>query len=89
MLPTVLEACGLPVPESSEEAGAVHGASMLPTFNDPQAPDPRSTQYFELLGSRSIVADGWKTGTLYKVRIDAGRRRPPSPDVIRTALQAE
>jgi arylsulfatase A-like enzyme len=63
VLPTVLEACGLPVPESSEGAGAVHGASMLPTFNDPQASDPRSTQYFELLGSRSIVADGWKATT--------------------------
>jgi arylsulfatase A-like enzyme len=65
VLPTVLEACGLPVPGSPDGSGptGVHGASMMRSFNDPEAPDPRTTQYFELLGSRSIVADGWKATT--------------------------
>ena len=39
------------------------GASLLPTFADAAAPSPRTTQYFELLGSRSIVHDGWKATT--------------------------
>ncbi|WP_262401628.1 arylsulfatase, partial [Actinomadura sp. CNU-125] len=58
VLPTVLDACGVAPPEDG-----VHGASMLSTFGDPRAPAPRSTQYFEMLGSRAIVADGWKATT--------------------------
>ncbi len=56
VLPTVLDACGVAAPDC-------HGASMVSTFDDPAAPDPRSTQYFEMLGSRAIVADGWKATT--------------------------
>ena len=33
------------------------------TFADAAAPSPRSMQYFEMLGSRSIVDDGWKATT--------------------------
>ena len=39
------------------------GASIRDTFTDATAPAPRSVQYFEMLGSRSIVADGWKATT--------------------------
>jgi arylsulfatase A-like enzyme len=65
VLPTVLEACGVGLPGRGDGAGqhAVDGASLAATFGDPDAPDPRTTQYFELLGSRSIVADGWKATT--------------------------
>jgi arylsulfatase A-like enzyme len=65
VLPTVLEACGVQAPD--EVAGVpqmpIDGASMLTTLNDPSAPDPRSSQYFEMLGSRSMVSDGWKATT--------------------------
>ncbi|WP_216892286.1 arylsulfatase [Nocardia alni] len=57
VLPTVLDACGVPVPDE------VQGASLLSTFTDAQAPAPRSTQYFEMIGSRSIVSDEWKATT--------------------------
>ena len=63
VLPTILDACGVPLPGPDGGHDAVHGASMLPTFTDPHAPDPRNAQYFEMLGSRSIVADGWKATT--------------------------
>jgi arylsulfatase len=42
---------------------------MRATFDDPKAPSPRNTQYFELWGSRSIYHNGWtaigmhRTGT--------------------------
>ncbi|WP_167098061.1 arylsulfatase [Mycobacterium sp. DL592] len=57
VMPTVLEACGI------EQPVGLDGASALATFTDPDAPDPRSTQYFEMLGSRSIVSQGWKATT--------------------------
>ena len=66
VMPTVLDACGVHLPSAaSPEAsdGTVHGASLLPTFTDAAAPAPRSTQYFEVVGSRSIIADGWKATT--------------------------
>src|SRR5262249_9434115 len=41
----------------------IDGASLAPTFSYPGAPAPRSTQYFEMLGSRSIYHQGWKATT--------------------------
>ena len=41
-----------------------------------RAPAPRSTQYFEMLGSRSIVADGWKATTDH---VSQGRGRRGAP----------
>ncbi|HZQ59390.1 MAG TPA: arylsulfatase [Acidimicrobiales bacterium] len=57
VMPTVLEAAGLPVP------GRFDGASLLATFGDAGAPSPRDTQYFEMLGSRSIISGKWKATT--------------------------
>lgn len=65
VLPTVLDACGLTAPESVDGVAQspVQGASLLSTFTDRAAPDPRSVQYFEMLGSRAIFSDGWKATT--------------------------
>jgi len=32
-------------------------------LGDPAAPETRRTQYFEMLGSRSVYHDGWKATT--------------------------
>ncbi|BBY66825.1 arylsulfatase [Mycolicibacterium helvum] len=64
VMPTVLEACAIQPSASAESSeGGMHGASLLRTFHDAAAPEPRSTQYFEVVGSRSIIADGWKATT--------------------------
>lgn len=65
LMPTILDACGVAAPEVVDGIAQmpVHGASMSPTFTDPDAPDPRSVQYFEMVGSRSIIAHGWKAAT--------------------------
>lgn len=65
LVPTVLDACTVDAPEVVDGVtqSRLHGASLLATFADPAAPDPRSVQYFEMLGSRSIFADGWKATT--------------------------
>ncbi len=75
LMPTVLDAVGLPVP------GTFDGASLLPTFADAEAPSPRRTQYFEMLGSRSIVDGRWKavtdhvsTGVVDEERLMVGSR---------------
>jgi arylsulfatase len=63
--PTVLEACGITPPQTVDGVvqQRVDGASLMPTFNNADAPDPRMNQYFEMLGSRSIVSGAWKATT--------------------------
>ncbi|HMD44985.1 MAG TPA: arylsulfatase [Acidimicrobiales bacterium] len=65
LMPTVLEAVGIEPPPMVDGVTQqrIDGASMVPSFSDPEAPDPRQTQYFEMLGSRSIVHRGWKATT--------------------------
>lgn len=65
VLPTVLDACGVSAPEFVDGIAQqpIQGASLLPSFTDPGAPNPRSVQYFEMMGSRAIFADGWKATT--------------------------
>ncbi len=65
LMPTVLAACGVAAPEAVDGVTQqrVDGADIGATFNDPDAPNPRNVQYFEMLGSRSIYADGWKATT--------------------------
>jgi arylsulfatase len=65
LMPTILDACGVASPPVVDGVTQqpFDGASLLATFADRGAPSPRSTQYFELLGSRSIVHDGWKATT--------------------------
>ncbi len=65
LMPTVLEAAGVPVPPvvGGVDQQPVDGASIVSTFTAADAPSPRSTQYFELLGSRSIIDGRWKATT--------------------------
>ena len=41
----------------------MEGVSMLYTFDDAEAEDRHTTQYFELLGGRAIYHEGWWCGT--------------------------
>jgi len=65
LMPTVLEATGIEAPESVDGVSQqrIDGVSLLQTFDDPTAPDPRESQYFEMLGSRSMYHRGWKATT--------------------------
>jgi arylsulfatase len=65
LFPTVLDVTGVEVPERVDGIAQqrVDGASLRATFADADAPGPRGTQYFELLGSRSIVHGRWKGTT--------------------------
>ncbi|MCG6155006.1 arylsulfatase [Rubinisphaera margarita] len=61
VLPTVLEAVGVPMPESVNgvKQKPLSGKSFLASFNDPEF-QGRSSQYFEIVSNRSIYEDGWK-----------------------------
>ncbi|HEY6531209.1 MAG TPA: arylsulfatase [Acidimicrobiales bacterium] len=65
LLPTVLDACGIELPDVVDGyvQDSVDGASLEPSFTDADAPNPRPTQYFEMLGSRSMIHNGWKATT--------------------------
>ena len=65
LFPTVLDVAGVEVPGQVDGVAqqSVDGASLRATFDDADAPGPRDTQYFELLGSRSIVHGRWKATT--------------------------
>jgi arylsulfatase len=66
--PTVLAQAGVAAPATY--AGVpqkpLEGASFAATFTDPQAPNPRATQYFELWGKRAIWHNGWQAMTIHK-----------------------
>nr|WP_269453229.1 arylsulfatase [Yinghuangia sp. ASG 101] len=65
LMPTILDVCGVPAPEVVDGVPQqeVDGRSLTATFDDPDAPAPRETQYFEMLGSRSIIHGDWKATT--------------------------
>jgi arylsulfatase A-like enzyme len=62
MVPTVLEALGIEPPTTIEGVtqSPIEGLSFAHTFNDAAAPDKRITQYFEMMGHRSLYHDGWR-----------------------------
>ena len=66
--PTVLEAAGLPEPKTVNgiTQTPIEGVSMLYSFNDAQAKDRHTKQYFEIFGNRAIYNDGWFAGTIHR-----------------------
>jgi arylsulfatase A-like enzyme len=67
--PTVLEAAGLPEPTSvnGTTQRAMDGVSMMYAFDDANAKDRRTTQYFEMFGNRAIYHDGWVAATRHSI----------------------
>jgi arylsulfatase A-like enzyme len=62
MVPTVLEALKLEPPPAVRGVTQtpIEGVSFASSFDDQQAPTRRHTQYFEMMGHRSIYHDGWR-----------------------------
>jgi arylsulfatase len=66
--PTVLEAAGLPEPRSvnGTEQTPIEGTSLLFAFDDADAPERHTTQYFEMFGNRALYQDGWFARTIHR-----------------------
>jgi arylsulfatase A-like enzyme len=66
---TVLDAAGLPAPTfvHGVQQMPLHGRSMVPSFDDPAAPEYRETQYFEMFVNRGIYHRGWTAVTRHSI----------------------
>jgi arylsulfatase A-like enzyme len=62
MLPTVLDALEIEPPASLRgiTQSPIEGVSFRHTFDDASAASKHVTQYFEMMGHRSIYHDGWR-----------------------------
>jgi arylsulfatase A-like enzyme len=65
IVPTILEATGIKAPDmvNGIKQRPIEGVSMVYTFNQPNAPSTRTTQYFEMAANRGIYHDGWMANT--------------------------
>jgi arylsulfatase A-like enzyme/uncharacterized membrane protein len=59
--PTILEAAGIPEPKVVDgvEQKPMEGTSFLYSFDDAEALERHTVQYFEIVGNRAIYKDGW------------------------------
>ena len=66
--PTVLDILNIEPPKEIDGVSQMdmHGASILQTFNDPEAPPARKTQFYCMRGNRGIYSDGWKAVTIHE-----------------------
>jgi arylsulfatase A-like enzyme len=66
--PTVYEACNVPAPKTVNGIvqDPVEGTSMLYSFNNANAKEQHTTQYFEMFGNRAIYKDGWYARTIHR-----------------------
>jgi arylsulfatase len=60
--PTLLEALGIEAPPvlNGIRQRPLEGVSFAHTFDDAAAPTAKRVQYYEMIGSRALWADGWK-----------------------------
>ncbi len=65
IMPTLLEATGVPAPTSINGVAQkpIEGTSLVYTFDNAKATSKHTTQYFEMFGNRAIYHDGWVAGT--------------------------
>jgi arylsulfatase len=76
VVPTILEACRLPEPKvvNGIPQKPIEGVSMLYTFDNKNAKDRRTTQYFEMFTNRAIYHDGWVACSRFGVPWNTGSR---------------
>jgi arylsulfatase len=81
--PTILEAAGLPEPRvvNGSPQRPMDGVSMVYSFNDADALDRHTTQYFEIFGNRAIYHEGWFARTIHKAPWEPKPRRGLAEDI--------
>jgi arylsulfatase len=65
VVPTIYEILGITPPKvvDGHEQDPMDGVSFAYTFDAPEAPEQKTTQYFEVMGSRGIYHEGWMAST--------------------------
>jgi arylsulfatase len=76
VLPTVLELCGVALPEEVDGIAQMSydGASLAAIVADPTVSDVHTSQYYECWGSRAMYHDGWKAVTNHVNQLTAAER---------------
>jgi arylsulfatase A-like enzyme len=71
LAPTVLDVLGIDAPAEIDgvRQTSLDGVPVTTTFDDPDAPSPRTLQYYEMLGCRALYHDGWKA-VVYHALLD-------------------
>ncbi len=66
--PTVLEIAGLPEPKvvNGVPQTPIEGTSLAYTFNDADAAERHTIQYFEMFGNRALYNNGWFARTIHR-----------------------
>ncbi|WZU35794.1 hypothetical protein Rruber_05307 (plasmid) [Rhodococcus ruber] len=74
IVPTILEAAQIPAPVEVDGVvqRPIEGTSMCYTFDDAEANDQHTTQYFEMFGNRGIYHDGWTAVTKHRTPWNVG-----------------
>lgn len=69
--PTILEATKIKVPDQYHgvKQQPLTGVAMNYSFDNPDAPNAKKRQYYEMFGNRAIWVDGWKAVTLHAKRM--------------------
>jgi arylsulfatase len=67
LVPTILDMLGVEAPETikGHTQSPFDGLSIRATIDKADAPSPRKTQFYSMLGSRSIWHEGWKAVTTH------------------------
>ncbi|HZV86859.1 MAG TPA: arylsulfatase [Candidatus Binatus sp.] len=89
IVPTIYDVLGItpPVEVNGVPQDPIDGVSFAYSFNDPKAKGQMLTQYFEIMGSRSIYHDGWMASAFgprapWEAGIPAGIREwTPDKDI--------
>jgi arylsulfatase len=81
--PTILEAAGLPEPKMVNGVAQrpMDGKSLVYSFNDANAKETHTTQYFEMAGNRAIYHEGWYARTIHRAPWEQQPRRPLAEDI--------
>jgi arylsulfatase A-like enzyme len=84
VVPTILEAAGLPQPTfvNGIEQAPIEGVSMTYSFEDAEAPDRHTTQYFEMFVNRGIYHEGWTAVTRHSTPWDPTSPLPALDDDV-------
>ena len=67
IVPTILEAVQIAMPTIVDgvKQAPLNGTSLVYTFDDANAPEQHTTQYFEVFGNRSIYHEGWMASAFH------------------------
>ena len=72
VLPTLLDIIGIDAPDvvAGVDQEPLDGVSFASTFDDPDAAEVHTTQYYEMLGCRALYHEGWKAVVYHDVQLD-------------------